>query len=211
MKRIILFGAPGSGKGTQADALEEKYGYKKIATGDLVRTEIAEKTELGMQFKYISGKGELVPDDVIVRMFKKRLGQKDIKNAYIVDGFPRTLSQAEALSGIEADEEIAVYLKLGDEDLVVKRILSRLTCTQCGAIYRTEGDPPANEVKCTRCGGIAERRSDDTEDVVRRRIHVYREATKPVIRYYKDRGVFHEIDASRTIEEIFKDLEDVLN
>lgn len=211
MKRIILFGAPGSGKGTQADALEEKYGYRKISTGDLVRTEIAADTELGMQFKYISGKGELVPDDVIVRMFKKRLGQKDIKDAYIVDGFPRTLSQAQALSGIPADEEIAVYLKLGNEDIVVKRILSRLTCTQCGAIFRSEEDPPADRMKCTQCGGIAARRGDDTEAVVKNRIRIYREATKPVIRYYKDRGVFHEIDASRSIEDIFKDLEDVVN
>lgn len=211
MKRIILFGAPGSGKGTQADALEEKYGYKKISTGDLVRAEIAAKTELGMQFKYISGKGELVPDDVIVRIFKRRLEKKDITDAYIVDGFPRTRSQAEALSAIDADEEIAVYLKLGDEKIVVKRILSRLTCSQCGAIFSSKEDPPEDEMKCTQCGGIATRRGDDTEAVVLNRIRIYRESTKPVIRYYKDMGVFHEIDASRSIESIFKDLEDVLN
>lgn len=211
MRRIILFGAPGSGKGTQADALEEKYGYTKISTGDLVRTEVAANTELGMQFKYITGKGELVPDDVIIRMVKKRLAQGDIKDGYIVDGFPRTLSQADALSAIPVEEEIAVYLKVGNEDIVVNRILSRLTCIQCGAIFSSKENPTKREMTCTVCGGFARPRLDDTEDVVRQRVRVYRKATKPVIQYYKNKGKLFEVDASRTIEEVFKAVEGVLN
>ena len=181
MRRIILFGAPGSGKGTQADALEEKYGYTKISTGDLVRAEVAANTELGMQFKYI------------------------------VDGFPRTLSQAEALSAIPVEEEIVVYLKVGNEDIVVDRILSRLTCIRCGAIFSSKENPPLREMKCTVCGSTAKPRHDDTEEVVRQRVRVYRKLTKPVIQYYKNKGELFEVDASRTIEKVFKAVEGVLN
>ncbi|MCP5108809.1 MAG: adenylate kinase [bacterium] len=211
MKRIILFGAPGSGKGTQADALERKYGYKKISTGDLVRAEVAAETELGLQFRYLMERGELVPDEVIVRMFKNRLGQKDIETGYTLDGFPRTLSQARALSGIPAAEEIAVYLKVGDEAVVINRILSRMTCTQCGAMFSSREVPLKTEETCEVCGGVAKPRADDNEEIVMNRLRIYRQSTKPVIEYYKSKGELREVDACASIEAVFGAIEGVLN
>jgi adenylate kinase len=211
MKRIILFGAPGCGKGTQADMLEKKYGYKKISTGDLIRAEVAAETNIGLQVKTIMEKGELVPDETIIEILKKRLKQEDIKNGYIMDGFPRTKQQAEALSQMEVDSEMAIYLRIVHEDVVVKRLLSRLTCSQCGAIFNMQNNPPKTPGLCDLCGGAIKQRADDNEETVRNRINVYRKQTEPVIDYYKNKEILHEVDASGSVEKVFEAIEEVLN
>lgn len=211
MKRIILFGAPGCGKGTQADILEGKYGYKKISTGDLIRAEVAAETDIGRQVKTIMEKGELVPDETIIDILEKRLTQGDIKNGYIMDGFPRTRQQAEALSRMEAAGEMAIYLRIVDEDVVVKRLLSRLTCLQCGAIFNIQNNPPKVPGVCDLCGGAIKQRADDNEKTVRNRINVYRKQTEPVIDYYKNKGILHEVEASGSVEKVFEAIEEVLN
>jgi adenylate kinase len=213
MVRIILFGAPGSGKGTQADSIENKYGYKKISTGDLVRAEVNAKTKLGLEIKAVIEKGELVPDETIIKILKKRLKQDDIINGYIMDGFPRTRHQAEELSRMEIEDEVAIYLKIINEDVVVKRLLSRLTCTNptCGAIFNLENNPPKKAGRCDFCSNPIKQRADDNEETIRKRIEVYREQTKPVIEYYKHKGKLYEIDASRTIGDVFESIVGVLN
>lgn len=211
MIRIILFGAPGAGKGTQADSIEKKYGYTKISTGDLVRAEIKSQTKLGRKFKTVVEKGGLVPDDIIIKILKKRLRQKDIEKGYIIDGFPRTIQQAKALTEIAIDSEIAIYLKISKENVVVNRVLSRMTCTQCGAIFSSKEIPPKKEGICAVCGGIVKPRSDDTEEVIKNRLRVYRKETKSVIDYYRHKEELFEIDASRTIEEVFETITGILH
>jgi adenylate kinase len=211
MRRIILFGAPGCGKGTQADVLEQRYGYKKISTGDLVRAEIAAKTSIGLEIKNLTEMGRLAPDETILKLLKNRLAQADLVNGYILDGFPRTLAQAEDLSRISVDTEVAIYLKIVDVDVVVGRLTSRLTCSQCGAIFNSVGNPPQKNGHCDLCGGPVRQRADDSEETVRKRINVYREQTQPVIDYYKRLGKLHEVDASGTVREVSAAIAGVLN
>ncbi|MCP5050125.1 MAG: adenylate kinase [bacterium] len=208
--RVILFGAPGAGKGTQADSLEEKYGWRKISTGDLIRAEVSGGTEIGLKVKAIMESGELVSDEIIIEMLKNRLAKDDIDGGYIMDGFPRTRNQAEALSRMTVDKEIAIYLNV-DENVVVKRLLSRLTCSSCGAIYSTDHNPPKVAGICDTCGGTITQRSDDNEETIRKRIRVYREQTEPAIDFYRQKGVLREIDASRPIAEVFETIVGVLN
>jgi adenylate kinase len=212
VKRVILFGAPGAGKGTQADILEEKYGYKKISTGDLIRAEVAAKTKIGLEVKAIMEKGELVPDKTIIRILKKRLNQDDIEqaNGYIMDGFPRTRPQAEELSRMETDHEVVIYLNIIDEDVVVRRLMSRLTCSSCGAIFNVENNPPKKAGQCDFCAGPLRQRADDNEDTIRNRISVYKQQTQPVINYYREKGLLHEIDASGPAEDVGKKIGQVM-
>ncbi len=210
MKRVILFGAPGAGKGTQADALQKEFGYTKISTGDLIRAEFVAGTTLGAQMEAMISRGEFVPDTIIMEMLSKRLQQSDVTTGYILDGFPRTLAQGKALNAIVADDEIAFYLKIGNEDIVVKRVLARLTCSTCGAIYRSTVVPP-NERACAVCDGVAKPRTDDTETVVRKRVGIYRKETKPVIQYYRNEKELHEINGAQGINEVFQAIKGVLN
>lgn len=209
MVRIILFGAPGSGKGTQGDLLEERYGYKKVSTGDLVRAEVKAQSELGKTIKAIMDKGDLVSDDIIIKMVKNRVEQRDISTGYIMDGFPRTLDQAKELSQLGVDREIVIFLKV-DEDAVVERLVSRLTCRNCGGIFNIKNKPPKREGICDECGGKLERRKDDNEETIRNRISVYKEQTEPVIGYYRNRGLLYEVDADRTVDEIFADIKRII-
>lgn len=212
MVRVILLGAPGAGKGTQADAIEDKCGYKQISTGDLIRAEVSAKTKIGLKVKAIMEKGELVSDDIVIELLKNRLKQDDIVNGYIMDGFPRNRNQAEELSRMEADREVVIYLEV-NEEVVIQRLLSRLTCSECGAIYNTLSDTPKQAGKCDECGGALIQRSDDNEETIRNRIGVYKEQTQPVIDYYLEKGrkgSFHKIDASKPAGEIFAEIEGVL-
>jgi adenylate kinase len=210
MKRIILFGAPGAGKGTQADILEQTYGCKKVSTGDLVRAEVAAKTIIGLEIKSAMEKGELVPDQTIIRLLKKRLQQDDIVKASgcILDGFPRTKHQAEELSRLEVGggqaSEMAIYLNIVNQDVVIKRLLSRLTCTNstCGAIFNLENNPPKKAGQCDFCGGALRQRADDNQETIRNRISVYKQQTQPVIDYYREKDLLHEVDASGPVEEV---------
>jgi adenylate kinase len=212
MVRVILLGAPGAGKGTQADSIEDKYGYKQISTGDLIRAEVSNKTKIGLEVKAIMEKGELVSDDIVIKLLKNRLQQDDIVNGYIMDGFPRNRHQAEELSRIKIDREVVIYLQV-NEEAVVRRLLSRLTCSNCGAIFNTLNHPPKQAGKCDECGGALIRRADDNEETIRNRISVYKAQTQPVIDYYLEKGqegLFHQIDASKPADEVFAEIEGVL-
>ena len=209
MNRVILFGAPGAGKGTQADFIEQNFGYKKISTGDLIRTEVRSGSEIGKIVKAIIDNGELVSDEIIIEMVKRRINQDDIKKGYIMDGFPRTLKQALELSNIKIEREIVIYLKV-NEDSVVERLVSRLTCKKCEAIYNIKDKPPKNPEICDVCGGILERRMDDNEETIRNRIKVYNETTLPVIDFYREKGILYEVDASDSIDEVSLKIEGIL-
>lgn len=209
MHRIVLFGAPGSGKGTQGDLLEEKFGYKKISTGDLIRAEVKEGSAIGKKVKNIMEKGELVSDDIIIEMVKNRVKQDDITVGYTMDGFPRTLDQAKALSKLPVEQETAIFLDV-DEDAVVERLVSRLTCKNCGAIFNIKNKPPKQEDTCDECGGQLERRKDDNEETIRNRISVYRAQTEPAVKYYRENSTLYEVNAAGTVEEIFSKLEEIV-
>jgi adenylate kinase len=209
MIRVILLGAPGAGKGTQADAIEDIYGYRQISTGDLIRAEVSAQTVIGLKVKATMEKGELVSDDIVIDLLKNRLQQDDIVDGYIMDGFPRNPHQAERLSAMKVDREVVIYLEV-DEEVVVKRLLSRLTCSNCGEIFNLFSNPPRTEGKCDECGGNLMRRADDNEETIRNRIRVYRQKTQPVIDYYRDRGSFHRLDASAPVEEVFATIKGVM-
>lgn len=209
MKRIILFGAPGSGKGTQAEKIERDFSYRKISTGDLIRAEVQNRSVIGEKIKEFITKGLLVPDEIIIEMVNSRISSDDIKKGYILDGFPRTLDQVKGLSTVPADEEIAVFLRV-DEDIIVNRILSRLSCGNCGEIFNTVSKLPARENICDKCGSELAKRNDDTEEIIKKRIIIYREETLPVINYYRGKGNLHELDASREIEEVWDEMRELV-
>lgn len=203
MKRILLFGAPGSGKGTMADLLQDEFHYLKVSTGDLIRDEVKNNTELGLKVKRIVAEGELVPDQWILDLLQKRLEKEKQLETYILDGFPRTLLQAEALSQITVDAESAIYLKV-NEEVVVERLVSRLTCSSCGAIYNLRNMRPKTEGLCDQCGSTLERRADDVPETIKQRIEIYEKSTMPVIDYYREKGILITLDASGTPEEVYK-------
>jgi len=209
MKRIILFGAPGSGKGTQADLIEREFSYRKISTGDLIRAEVSRKSVTGEKIKEYNEKGLLVPDEIIIDMVKKRVAAKDVTVGYILDGFPRTLDQVKGLSAVAADSELAIFLRV-NEDTVVKRVLSRLSCENCGEIYNSVTHLPSVKNVCNRCGGKLTRRGDDTEEIIKKRIVVYRDETLPVVNFYRGKGNLHELDASRDIHEVWEEIRELV-
>lgn len=203
MKRILLFGAPGSGKGTMADFLQDEFHYLKVSTGDLIRDEIKSNSELGQKVKRIVSAGELVPDQWILDLLQKRLEQERELETYILDGYPRTIPQAESLSEIKVDDESAFYLKVSEE-AVVDRLVSRLTCSGCGAIYNKRNMRPKKDGVCDQCGSALERRTDDVPETIRQRIEVYEKSTLPVIEYYERKGILITLDASGTPDEVYR-------
>ncbi|MCK4889473.1 MAG: nucleoside monophosphate kinase [Candidatus Aminicenantes bacterium] len=209
MKRIILFGAPGSGKGTQADKIEREFSFKKISTGDLIRAEVHKKSVIGNKIEEFSSRGLLVPDEIIIEMVKNRVLSDDIKEGYILDGFPRTLDQVKGLSTVPAEEEMAVFLRV-NEDIIVKRILSRVSCENCGNIFNTIFQIPAKVNVCDNCGSALTKRNDDTEDIIKKRIVIYRAETLPVINYYRGKGNLHELDASKDINTVWKEIRELV-
>ena len=202
MKRVILFGAPGAGKGTQAEFIRSRMGFVKVATGDLIRSEVKTQSELGLRMRSVIEQGELVPDDIIIEIVKKRLELGDIREGYILDGFPRTIAQARALDLLPAQKEYVFYMKIGDPAKVVGRVVTRLTCAVCGATFSMLTKPPKTEGVCDLCQGELVKRSDDQEQTIRQRIQIYRRETKPVIEYFRRVGSLIEIDASCDIEKV---------
>ena len=203
MIRILLFGAPGSGKGTQGDLIVKQYGYLKISTGDMIREEIKNKSEIGLNAKSILSSGELIPDEIIIDMVRNKLNSGKEISGYIMDGFPRTIPQAKSVTGLKADEEIALHLNV-DNDLLEKRLTSRLYCENCGASFNLLTLLPKNEGVCDHCGGKLIKRDDDDLETVRKRIDIYNRETVQVINFYKENGKLHEINASGTVNEIFE-------
>ncbi len=208
--RIILLGAPGAGKGTQADSIKAKYPLAHISTGDMLRSHVKLGTELGKDAKAYMDAGKLVPDDVIIAMMEHRLQDNDAKQGFILDGFPRTIAQAEALDEILAKLSIkldAVVSLAIDDDTVVARLTSRRVCRQCGEIYNTALKPSAKEGVCDKCGGEVVQRDDDKEDVIRRRLSVFHEQTAPLIDYYGKKGLLVIVDASGDKSAVLRALE----
>ncbi len=210
---IVFLGPPGAGKGTQAKILIERYGIPQISTGDMLREHRAKGTELGKKAQEYMDKGQLVPDEIILGMVKERLSQPDCERGFILDGFPRTVAQAEALDRILAEMgkelNFALALIVPDE-LLVERLTGRRTCKNCGMMYHIKYKPPKVEGKCDVCGGQLYQRADDNEETVRNRLMVYHEQTAPLIEYYKNKGILREIDGSKSIEEITQQLISIL-
>ena len=210
---LILLGAPGAGKGTQAKLISERHGIPQIATGDILREAVTSGTELGRKAKEFMDRGELVPDEIVIGIVKERLAQPDCENGFILDGFPRTLVQAEALDNIlaEMNKKIDAVINIDvSEEEIIKRITYRRTCKKCGAIYHLIYNPPKEDKKCDKCGGELYQRDDDKEETVRERFRVYRERTEPLIDYYKKKGLLHNVDGTKNIQDVFREIEDVL-
>ena len=208
-KFIVLLGAPGAGKGTQAAYLEEVLGIPHISSGDLFRENLRNETELGRLARTYMDRGELVPDEVTIAMVKERLAQPDCAGGAILDGFPRTIAQAQALEAILAEKGqrvgIVPYIKVADEVLLA-RLAGRWTCRQCEAIYHELFSPPKVAGRCDVCGGELYQRADDTPETQRRRIEVYFQQTTPLIEYYRKQGLLVEIDGEQPIEQVRADL-----
>jgi adenylate kinase len=202
MKRLILFGAPGSGKGTMGDLIQRDFGYAKISTGDILRSEIEQGSADGLRARSFMTAGGLVPDELVMELVRRRLGRNDLNGGYVMDGYPRTLAQAEALSAVPSSSEKAISIEVTEAE-AVGRLLSRLTCRDCGAIYNQKNKPPRVAGICDICGGTVERRADDNEEAVRQRFRVYSERTLPVIEYYAGRNVLARVDGSGPAAQVY--------
>jgi adenylate kinase len=204
--RIILLGPPGAGKGTQAKLLIERLQVPQISTGDMLRAAVKDGTPLGKQAKAFMDRGALVPDDVIIGLVRERLQSPDCARGYILDGFPRTVAQAEALEKTLADLRLSLdhvlCLDVPSEDLVV-RIAGRRTCRQCGAMSHVRFSPTRRDGVCDVCGGETYQRDDDREETVRRRLTVYADQTAPLARFYEGRGLLRRVAGTGEIGEIF--------
>jgi adenylate kinase len=199
---IVILGPPGVGKGTYAEFLSNKYSIPKISVGDLFRKSIKDETELGKKIKNFVSSGDLVPDRIVIELVKNRLEKEDCKKGFLLDGYPRTTAQAEAM---EKFKKIDVALNfIAPDEVITSRIGGRRTCSKCGAIYHMKNIPPKVEGICDRCGGKLIQRSDEKPDVIKNRLVVYREKTKPVIDYLRKKGLLADIDAHYNIEEIDK-------
>jgi adenylate kinase len=211
--RIVLLGAPGAGKGTQAKILIEKYGMPQISTGDLLRAAVAAGTALGKEAKSYMDKGELVPDSVVLGMVEERLKQDDCKKGYILDGFPRNTAQAEALdkmlAALNMSLTAALSVDVPFEDLM-KRLTGRRTCKACGQMYNIYFKAPSKEGVCDKCKGELFQRDDDKEATIKKRLEVYSAQTEPLIGYYKNKGILKSVSGTGSIDEIFKKVTAIL-
>jgi adenylate kinase len=205
---LIFLGAPGAGKGTLATLLSKDYGIPQISTGDLFRAAVKEGSELGKQVQGIMEKGELVPDSLTVELVKERLAKPDAGDGYILDGFPRTIAQADALAEFQKIDAV-INFAISDE-LVIRRLSGRRVCRSCGAIYHVDNMPPKGEGKCDRCGGELYIRDDDKIDSIKNRLRVYQEQTEPLIAYYRDKGRLREIDSSKSPENSLEQIKNLL-
>ena len=211
--KIVMLGAPGAGKGTQADKIAEKYNIPHISTGDIFRSNIKAGTELGKKAKSFIDQGLLVPDEVTIGMLLDRIHEADCENGYILDGFPRTIPQAESLTAAlkENGEAINFALDVEVPDAnIVNRMAGRRACLKCGATYHTEFAAPKKEGICDKCGSELVLRDDDKPETVQKRLEVYHEQTHPLIDYYKKKGVLHAIDGTLSMETVFKNIVDIL-
>ncbi len=203
--RVVLVGAPGAGKGTQAKFIAERYSIPQISTGDIFRANIAAKTQLGQEAKRYMDAGDLVPDEVTIGIVRDRLAKDDTKDGFLLDGFPRTVTQAKALGATleELGTPLDVVLELQiEDDEVVRRLSGRRTCRKCGHVWHVEFDPPSQEGECDVCGGELFQRDDDLPDTIRRRLEVYGEQTAPLVGFYRDAGLLRSISAEGPVDEI---------
>ncbi|APH22602.1 TPA: adenylate kinase [Clostridium botulinum] len=211
--RIILLGPPGAGKGTQAKLISEEFSIPHISTGDIFRANIKEKTPLGIEAKRYIDNGQLVPDEVTIGIVKDRLTKDDCDNGFLLDGFPRTVAQAEALDeflkGINKELDVALLIKV-PEEFILERMTGRRVCTSCGASYHIRFNPPKIEGKCDICDNELIQRKDDTEATVKERLEVYSKQTYPLINYYKDNGIISEVNGTESINKVFGNISNIL-
>jgi adenylate kinase len=203
--RIVLVGPPGAGKGTQAQFIASHLSIPKISTGDIFRVNVSQGTELGREAKAYMDRGDLVPDSVTIAMVRDRLADGDTRDGFLLDGFPRTLTQAKALDETLDDigGKLDVVLELVvDDDEVVRRLSGRRTCRVCGRVWHVDFDPPIGEGICDQCGGELFQRDDDREETVRHRLEVYADQTSPLIDFYADKGILVGLDATGPVEDV---------
>jgi len=203
--RLVLVGPPGAGKGTQAQFIASHFAIPKISTGEIFRANVSEGTELGLEARKYMDAGDLVPDEVTIAMVKDRLGHDDARAGFLLDGFPRTVRQAEVLDDLldpmSAPLDVVLELVV-DDDEVVRRLSGRRTCHQCGHVWHLDFDPPGTEGICDRCGGELFQRDDDSEETIRHRLEVYADQTSPLIGYYGDKGLLRGVDATGPVEDV---------
>jgi len=205
--KIILLGAPGAGKGTQAEYIKGQYNMPQISTGDILRQAVREETEIGKKAKSYMDAGKLVPDDIIINIMKQRLKEPDCLDGFILDGFPRTIKQAKKLEKI-AKINVVINIVVPLEDLL-QRITGRRSCPECGAVYHIIFNPPPEEGKC-KCGGTLIQREDDTEETVRKRLETYEAQTAPLIDYYKKKKLLKDVDGSKIPTEVSQEIQGIV-
>lgn len=212
--KLILLGPPGAGKGTQAQELERRHNLIQLSTGDMLRATIASGSDLGKELKEIVESGALVPDDIMIRMISERISQPDCANGFILDGFPRTTAQAEALDnmltekGLKLDHVIEMSV---DADILAHRIGGRFSCAKCGAGYHDEFQKPAVDGVCDHCGSQEfSRRADDNLETVKARLEAYEKQTAPLLPYYRDKGQLRSVDAMASIEDVTQEIEQIV-
>ncbi|WP_099352756.1 adenylate kinase [Fredinandcohnia onubensis] len=210
---LVLMGLPGAGKGTQAEKIVEKYNIPHISTGDMFRAAIKDGTELGLQAKSFMDKGELVPDEVTIGIVRERLSKEDCNNGFLLDGFPRTVPQAEALEAIltDLDKKIDYVINIEvNSEILLERLTGRRICKECGSTYHLVFNPPSQEGKCDKCGGELYQRADDNEETVGTRLQVNIEQSKPLLDFYQEKGYLRNINGQQDINKVFGDVEELL-
>lgn len=210
---IILFGPPGAGKGTQAAKISNKYGIPHIATGDIFREAISRGSEIGKKAEECLKRGDLVPDEIVNSIVRERISMEDCEEGFILDGYPRTIGQAQALDEMlsEMNKKVDVVINIEvSDDNIIRRLSYRRICKICGAVYHLITNPPRMDEICDKCGGPLYQREDDREDVIRNRLKVYRERTKPLISYYESKGILYNVNGNLSIEEVWRQIEEAI-
>ncbi|MFH1409666.1 MAG: adenylate kinase [Nanoarchaeota archaeon] len=201
--KVVIMGVQGSGKGTQAKLLSKKYDVPHISTGDMLRDEVSQESELGKKAKEIMNHGKLVPDDVLLGMLKNRIAQKDCGKGFILDGYPRNLTQARALDGFTTIDK-AIVIEVSDRE-AIKRIAGRRSCS-CEAVYHIFYNPPKHDQLCDKCQKPVIQREDDKEEIVAERVKVFHEKTEPILKFYEEKGILVRIAGEQSIEKVFEEL-----
>lgn len=209
---IVLMGAPGAGKGTQAKLISRQFGWPQISTGDILREIAQQDTPLGRQVKQVQASGQLVSDEILAEIVRDRTQRPDCQNGYILDGFPRTRHQAELLDQLvtASGHQMLVMNLVVDREALIERLASRRLCPRCGALYNLRLQPPQRDELCDRCGVSLQCRADDQPEAIRKRLEVYETNTAPVIEHYRERGELLDIDGGRPVEAVFRDILRVL-